>query len=378
MPERDGDPRLQRPLPLDHRIHALEPAASRIGGTLVGAQCAGNRAEAITTPSRHEQAADRAVRWLTDQLGEDGSFGPDADDLACYYKSPYLLALSGRPREAGRLLDHVRDRFMRGDGDFATADERKSANAAFQEYWAYPNGWIALGSVRSGRVDVAYPAVDYLRAHDAACGGFFTHRRSADADDVVDALTTAHLGLLALSFGDVRRAEQAGGYLTRLLGAQPDLDHGLHLRTDSTGRLVDEFPAEAAAFHLVSRTEPDQAYFMLGYPIAFLARLAELTGDRGHLRAAEGYLGFALSCEGNLRASPASHKVAWGAAVLGRVACAPRGLALAEQITEFLLDMQDAGGAWLPTEPPHTTFDQTAEIAIWLREIDVELSRARP
>jgi hypothetical protein len=266
---------------------------------------------------------------------------------------------------------------MRPDGDLTTTGERKSENAAFQEYWAYPNGWIALGSLRLGRVDVAYPAFDYLRAHDAACGGFFTHRRTADADDVVDALTTAHLGLLGLSFGDVRRAERAGGYLARLLAAQPDLDHGLHLRTDSDGRVVDEFPAEAGVFHLVSRTEPDQAYFMLGYPIAFLARLAELTGDRGHLRTAHDYLDFALSCEGNLRSSALSHKVAWGAAVLGRVAQAPRSLALAEQITAFLLEIQDASGAWLPAEPPHTTFDQTAEIAIWLQEIAVELARAR-
>ena len=132
-------------------------------------------------------------------------------------------------------------------------------------------------------------------------------------------------------------------------------------------------------FHLVNRTEPDQAYFMLGYPIAFLARLAELTGDRGNLRTAHDYLDFALSCEGNLRTSPLSHKVAWGAAVLGRVAQAPQSLALAlaEQITTFLLEIQDASGAWLPAEPPHTTFDQTAEIAIWLQEIAVELARAR-
>jgi hypothetical protein len=334
--------------------------------------------QGTATRTGYEQAADRAVGWLSDQLGEDGSFGPQADDLACYYKSPYLLALSGRARDAGRLLDHVQRRFMREDGDFTSAGDRKSANGAFQEYWAYPNGWIALGSLRLGRADVAYPAIDYLRAHGASCGGWYTHRRTADGDDVVDALTTAHLGLLALSIGDVRRAERAGEYLARLLDAQPDLDRGLYLRTDSGGRIVDEFPADAAVFHLVSRVEPDQAYFMIGYPIAFLARLAEATGGHGHLRAARGYLGFALSCAGNLRASPLSHKVAWGAAVLGRVASEPRAIALAQQIAEFLVEIQDEGGAWLRSEPPHTSFDQTAEIAIWMQEIAVELARAAP
>jgi len=329
----------------------------------------------METRTPYEQAADRAVVWLTDQLAEDGSFGPQADDLACYYKSPYLLALSGRLREAAQLLDHVKRRFMCEDGDFTTAAERKSENDAFQEYWAYPNAWVALGAQRLGRSDVAYPALSYLRSYEAPCGGFYTRRRTDVDDDVVDVLTTAHLGLLALSIGDLARARGAGDYLARVLDAQADLDYGLHLRTGSERRVVDEFPADAAGFHLVSRVEPDQAYFMVGYPIAFLARLAELTGDGGHLQAARGYLDFALSCEGNLRASALSHKVAWGAAVLGRVADDPQAIELATHVAGFLLEVQDPGGAWLPMEPPHTTFDQTAEIAIWLHEIAVELSR---
>jgi len=285
--------------------------------------------------------------------------------------------LSGRLREAAHLLDHVKRRFMCEDGDFTTVAERKSENDAFQEYWAYPNAWIALGAQRLGRSDVAYPALAYLRSYEAPCGGFFTRRRTAEVvdDDVVDVLTTAHLGLLALSLGDLARARRAGDYLARVLDAQADLDYGLHLRTGPGGRVIDDFPAHAALFHLVSRLQPDQAYFMVGYPIAFLARLAELTGDGGHLKAAHGYLDFALSCEGNLRASTLSHKVAWGAAVLGRVSDEPQAIELATDVAGFLLEVQDPGGPWLPREPPHTNFDQTAEIAIWLREIAVELSR---
>ena len=43
--------------------------------------------------------------------------------------------------------------------------------------------------------------------------------------------------------------------------------------------------------------------------------------------------------------------------------------AFAEKIVDHLLGIQDADGAWLKNEPAHTSFDQTAEIAIWLREI---------
>ncbi|MGH3853539.1 MAG: hypothetical protein ACRDR6_08580 [Pseudonocardiaceae bacterium] len=61
--------------------------------------------------TRYEQAADRAVEWLATRLRDDGSYGPEADDLACYYKSPYLFQLSGRTRDAARLLEFIRVRF---------------------------------------------------------------------------------------------------------------------------------------------------------------------------------------------------------------------------------------------------------------------------
>lgn len=331
----------------------------------------------MTARTGYEQAADSGVGWLLAQLGDDGSFGAQADDLACYYKLPYLLALSGRPREAARLLDYVERRFMHDDGDFATDGDHKSDNAAFGEYWAYPNAWLALGSLRLGRLELAYRAWAYLRAFDAPDGGFRTRRpRPGAGDDVVDVLTSAHVGLLALSFGERSRAHQAGEYLGRVLDSQDDLGRGLLLRTSASGKLVDTFAPSAAAFHVVDRSAPDQAYFMVGYPIAFLAKLAEVTGERAYLASAGGYLQFALSCEGNLRASPLSHKVAWGAATFGRIAQHAQAIELATLIADFLLEIQQPSGAWLADQPPHTTFDQTAEIAIWLQEISVELARA--
>ncbi|MGH3975201.1 MAG: hypothetical protein ACRDS9_18005, partial [Pseudonocardiaceae bacterium] len=99
--------------------------------------------------TRYEQVADRAIGWLAAQLQNDGSYGPEVDDLACYYKSPYLFQSSGRARTAARILAFVRDRFMRADYDFTTSADYKSDNAAFTEYWAYPNGWLAMANRRS-------------------------------------------------------------------------------------------------------------------------------------------------------------------------------------------------------------------------------------
>lgn len=326
------------------------------------------------TRTRYEQAADRAVEWLTKRLRDDGSYGPEADDLACYYKSPYLFQLSGRVREASRLLTFIRGRFMRADHDFATSAGHKSDNAAFTEYWAYPNGWLAIAAQRMGRFDIAFPAFEYLRScHQPSQGGFLTNGASGSGDGGTDALTTAHLGMTCLYFGDVERAHGAGRWLARLLAIQPDLTSGLFLRLDHSGELVRNVPEDKAALYVVRTRELDQAYFMIGYPIAFLATLFEVTADDAHLRAARGYVDFALSCEGNLRCCHTSHKVAWGTAVLARITGDRRCTALSVSITDHLLDIQDPSGAWLVDQPAHTTFDQTAEIAIWLQEISAEL-----
>jgi hypothetical protein len=65
--------------------------------------------------------------------------------------------------------------------------------------------------------------------------------------------------------------------------------------------------------------------------------------------------------------------VAWGAAVLARITNDPRCTELAIAIADYLLAVQDPSGAWLIDQPAHTTFDQTAEISIWLQEIGTEL-----
>ena len=127
-------------------------------------------------------------------------------------------------------------------------------------------------------------------------------------------------------------------------------------------------------FFLVSATKPDQAYFMLGYPIAFLGKLYSATQDPHYLHPAKEYLEFLLKCQGNLRAFHYSHKVAWGAAMLARLTQESRYSALAKDITNYLVTTQSPDGRWLTDQPAYTYFDQTAEIAIWMKEISNELS----
>jgi hypothetical protein len=62
--------------------------------------------------SKYKDGSEKAVQWLLKHLDEDGSYGASVQDIASYYKSPYLFYLSGRVEKAYRLLRYVKKRFM--------------------------------------------------------------------------------------------------------------------------------------------------------------------------------------------------------------------------------------------------------------------------
>lgn len=325
----------------------------------------------------YHQSSERAVGWLKTQLETNGSYHGPAIDLACYYKSPYVFYLSGSLQEAAQILRYIRDTFMRENGDFTTSRAMKSENGALVEYWAYMNGWLALTAQKMGRFEVAYPAYDYLQTFShPENGGFTTQKPYGQNDNTVDVFTTAHLGLAALYFGDLQKAIAAGHLIQKFLTLQPNIQTGFYLRLNNEGKLLSDFPQESAIFFEVSATQPNQAYFMLGYPIAFLGKLYSATNDLQYLVAAKGYLDFVFACQGNLRTFHFSHKVAWGAAIMARITKEVRYAELSMSIANYLVSIQDQNGGWLQDQPASTCFDQTAEIAIWLREICSELSLA--
>ena len=323
----------------------------------------------------YQQSADRAVDWLVAQLKNDGAFHLPVDDLACYYKIPYLFSVSGKIQEANRVLSYIQRTFGRENGDFATSRDLKSENGAFVEYWSYMNGWIALAAQKMGRFDVAYPAYDYLQSfYHPRHGGFTTLKPYGQNDNTVDVLTTAHLGLVALYLGDLRKAKTAGHLIQSILFLQPNKHQGFYLRLKDDGELITDFADEASMFFLVNTRQPNQAYFMLGYPIAFLGKLYAATNDAQYVDTAKEYLEFLLACQGNLRTFHYSHKVAWGAAMTARITKDNRYIELARSIAEYLVQTQSQDGRWLQDEPAYTFFDQTAEIAIWMREMSSEFS----
>ena len=207
-------------------------------------------------------------------------------------------------------------------------------------------------------------------------GGLPQTNPMAKTENTIDVLTTAHLGLVALYLGDVKKAKSAGHVIQTFLDLQPRKQEGFYLRIRDNGELITAFPEEASMFFQVKADQPHQAYFMLGYPVAFLGKLFAATNDAQLVGTAKEYLDFLLGCDGNLRAFHYSHKVAWGATILARITQDERYADLAKSIADFLVQTQSQDGRWLPEEPPYTFFDQTAEIAIWMREISSEFSKA--
>ena len=116
---------------------------------------------------------------------------------------------------------------------------------------------------------------------------------------------------------------------------------------------------------------------MVGYPLAVLALLHRATGDPELLTAARGYFDFAAGCKG-VQEFFFSHKVGWGAGLLYAITGEERYAQFAAGVCDHLVRMQAGDGRWLADMTPVFSFDQTAECAIWLREISALLGAAPP
>jgi hypothetical protein len=316
------------------------------------------------------QAATRTVDWFAARIKSDGSLGDDCQDLACFYKLPYLMQLAGHAAEAHRLLDYIRDRFLGPDGDFLSSNRVKTIDPVLALYPGYINGWITMAAHKLGRFDLSFPAWDYLRGFwNADLSGFAIDRTAGGVNGTVEVLMCAHLGLGALYLGDLELARGAGQALRQFLRLQPSPDMRFYLRMAGAGHLETDFSSEDAALHVIAAEQPGQAWFFIGYPIAFLTRLFRATGEPRDLETARGYFDFAQRCAPRMLGEHLAHKVAWGAVELASVTGEASHWALGAEISRKLIEAQGRDGIWMSDQPPHTRMDQSAEVAIWLLEI---------
>ena len=130
-----------------------------------------------------------------------------------------------------------------------------------------------------------------------------------------------------------------------------------------------KYPDDQAGFYHVSRTEPNQLHFMLGYPVFFLYFLCQATGDDQYLATAEKILSFQLKCDASMYAFFLSHKAAFGAGLIFKATGKVEYKDMCHKIVSHLLTQQAGDGYFVENLPLLARFDQSAEIAVWFQEL---------
>lgn len=311
------------------------------------------------------ESAERGCRWLTSRLEPDGRFrGSTA--VVDHYKAPFALLMTGCVRESERILDYVSAQLLEKGGDLKGVSER------FAQFRIYPHCWLAVAALMRGRFALARMLLGVIqRYRDPRTGGFFATAAGCDAaEGQQEIMTTSMAGLACLWAGDFEAARGAGAWLQRIHAAQPDPALGLYTTWHSRNGLVIDYPPEEAKFFLVDTAGTRQFYFHYGIAAAFLACLAEATGQSSWLQLARRFLGELRHFPPDVLGEIRSGKVGWGAAWTYRASREPSDRVIALKAAEGLQALQNPDGSWPhPDESaygddrPDGSVDITAELA---------------
>lgn len=326
-----------------------------------------------TDTAAGKRAAIEAVKWLIRQQNEDGSFEPLAEGLAAFHKVPYALALSGQNGRGLRLCTWLVDNSLDEDGDLGATFGRQGP---LQRYYTYGLAWVIAGAHRLGQFGVSMRAWAFLSSlqHPDA-GGFLREGPEAGLDDEQDMLGTAASGLAALYMGDERAATSAGDFLVRRWERMPQTGDRMYLMVRRGEEPVRVFGDGLDEEYILQLGEPGQWYFVPGLAAAFLARLAEATGQREYMQVAQEYVGFCDAGEDDRYSGLRSGFFGWAASMLYAVTGNVNYSRIAESVLESMVERQNPDGSWLEPQLPSDLLsaqtDATAEsLIVVLASID--------
>ncbi|MBV7335615.1 hypothetical protein KFU94_46695 [Chloroflexi bacterium TSY] len=327
------------------------------------------------TVLRFFQTSERGMNWIAAQQRSDGSFCNREDGVGGYYKVPYALALTGRQREAQRLMNWIAAHHFTAEGDFR-APERKAHEPTHDAWPAYANAWLVQGAHRLGRWDLSQRGTDFLLRYQSATGGFFA---LDEETRYLEPVNTSWGGLAALTTGHWEAACRAGDLLARLVEEQPRLDR-FYFRMDVEGNLITNVPTGLELFYYVDATAPKQIYYHPGIALIFLTHLYRATNDMRYLNACQTIFRFTEQCADDIYRFPPSGKLGLGCAQLYALTGNEQARRAAIRLGNYLTDTQTKEGFWiLPNEGPYTALkkrdgyeiqlDLTAEFSTFLVEI---------
>ncbi|CAD5111142.1 unnamed protein product [Dimorphilus gyrociliatus] len=281
------------------------------------------------------------------------------DDIAIYFKVPSMLLAGDSEEKANEVQQFIMKNFLMNTGDFKKAENCKTENPTYIEYYSYMNCWIMRSGLKL-KIDMTN-SFDYIHNN-------FNNYELKDvsaSDNCIELLTVANIGYTYLIKGDLQEAIRAANCLEHFWNIQQEKDKYFYLRMDKHQKLIKSNPENP--FYCISKTNDNQLYFFLGFPISFLAELYDLTKDKKYLNLSKSYYNYTINCHGIFK-SNFSHKVSWAASILYRITGDNIYLDAIEKITNHILENRDKTGLWL-TNDGSIDYDQTAEFANWFFEI---------
>ena len=304
---------------------------------------------------RYREAATRAVDCTIKYQLPDGGYIWDGYVKNAYHKQAYAWPIAGRFSETQRLLDWVKKNTLESDGQV-------------KDYLGdvYKLAWLVHGAQRLGRFDVSYPLGSFLFSYQKPCGGFPRYT----ADELIRSVSTAWMGITALSFGKLDVAEKAAQCCLSMLEQQPD-ENKFYCQMTGDGKLVTEKENPEAL--TVDITKAKQNYYELGLPMMLMCRLYQATGKTAWLDHAKPFFDFNLRCYDDRLTFVFSGKTAFAAAIYYSITGDERARNAAYQFCDFLVETQLSDGSWIDEikDPDELLYyvDHAAEFCVWLVEI---------
>ena len=306
----------------------------------------------------------KSVDWLLTQINPDGTVNPVSKGAIAYYKLPWALVLAGKSLEAKKIINWVVRETMASDGDFKSEKRQKFS----LDYYIYPNAWICLASHLLSLFDISYPAWNYIASHqDPETGGYCSKAPyDPDNDNLEDAISTAWSSMVGLYLGKLQEAEKAAKFLADLLKEQPEFKEEFYYYRYPERGLVVRKPAEEPDERFIRiniRDKEENFYYIVGAVVAFLAKLASVTGNAEYLELAGKYYDFILRAGEHPFNTESCGKLCYASSFLYQASGDRKYLEMAEKFMVSLLGIGEPAGFWIRGGSP--TASSTSEFCIW-------------
>ncbi len=293
----------------------------------------------------------RFDQWVETHLCE-GSKGWKTETSADGYFSLGVYGVHcGRPDWTHRVLGHVEQNFIDGDGSLRQKENR-------DQMITYVPSWLAWAAFRTEKFQLNRQLLDFIEGfQDPSSGGFFAGPAECENQRGAIDLDSTTLSILVLAQGGrAKTAARGGDYLINLCRVQPEPELQFCTGWSEPEGLQTE--ADQVASTTILRWDlPQQHYYKVGLIVEALVHVYGTTGDRNYLDAAVTLYDDTIARATDLWTNTLSHKMCWAATTLHAVTSETAYLDHACRFADHIVSLQQTDGAFTypeiwPSYPP--------------------------